>query len=317
MKPQDILADVQGPKYPKEAQGAPEAPFMGEPLLVGDHSVDLSVSRVLGALMQVREDTRTVRHLLHALFNGWSDLAIAAPLLRGFHIGAQLNSSIPEYFQQRLCSVDPNPQSADCTPFEQLLLACRDQAKKLGPEYGRIADACDKNYSDERGMQSDGKELPELSHRTLRERFKAALNTYYRSNSDMRDFSIDQCALHGSTNYYKHVLSRLHGLAKEGRVLHAAGALCALELIIRKEYQVVQTVLDRQFPTITKEQRLYIDDHAEHDLKHYGDLLLGIIRAIVPLKEQSLLRHALVEVFDGARRICLAKRTFFEGVRSH
>lgn len=123
------------------------------------------------------------------------------------------------------------------------------------------------NLNDELGIDAEGVQHVEANHETWRKNFYRAIG--------VQDAALEEHKAHteawllGTRRYHEAVKI----LIAEGNALAIAGALFALEATIPTEFQKILAGCDSQFPNLTDDERLYLDNHIKHDAaSHYPDL---------------------------------------------
>lgn len=201
----------------------------------------------------------------------------------------------PEQWKQ--FSVERYTAASD---FVELLRTGIETAKNLGDT--EFAQTLQANLNDELGIDAKGVQHESANHETWRKNFYRAIGV---SDSALAEHKTHPEAwLEGTRRYHEEVKK----LIEEKNVLVIAGALFALEATIPTEFQKIQAGRDRRFPHLTDDERLYIDNHIEHDKSsHYPDLQ----RALVKYVHNA---DAFNEIQRGIETIMDAKGEFYASV---
>ena len=181
--------------------------------------------------------------------------------------------------------------------FVELLKTGIETAEKLGDT--ELAETLQANLNDELGIDAKGIQREKANHETWRKNFYRAIGVL---DAVLNDHKMHPKKwLEGTSRYHETVKE----LIAEGNAFAIAGALFALEATIPTEFQKIRAGLNRQFPNLTDDERLYIDSHIAHDASsHYPDLK----RALVKYVHDA---DAFKEIQRGVKTIMGAKGEFY------
>lgn len=235
---------------------------------------------------------------------------VCHPLLQTMQRGVATIYTWAEYVRERLRIVDVDESLQPSSIFERFLEEAIRCAREQG--YEALALAFDKNLKEERGISKGCEVVDEEVHALWRSRFRTRMQALLEQKGV--ESSLFLVTSNSSTLAYNSLLEEFMAQMRDGQLFEAAGAMCALEGIIRDEYKSVAHGLTAAFPELVGSDRRYIDDHAAHDEHHYLWIRAALDR-ILEAKSEGERGDVLASLQRGAKRIAQAKREFFSGIQ--
>lgn len=233
-------------------------------------------------------------------------------LLNAMEAGIASQEAWAEYVRERIRNVDKDESSESFSIFETFLSGAIACSRKLG--YESLTLAFEKNFREELGQDNDGKAHPEEVHKLWRTRFRTRMQEVLQGRGVAEEEFLKP--INPATLAYNELLEEFGSQLSEGSLFEAAGAMCALEGIIRDEYARVLKGLLISFPEVTKVDRRYIEDHAEHDDRHYRWIRAALDDILGKMDEPER-AQTLALINRGAKRIANAKKSFFREIENN
>ncbi len=247
---------------------------------------------------------------LDDFMRGLAAETVKHPLLETMRLGQATVGTWAEYIRERLRTIDVDETMQSPSRFERFLEEAIRCAREQRHE--SLALAFEKNLKEERGIGKDGEIVDEEVHALWRSRFRARMQAVLEQKGV--NSSLFLAPSNPSTLTYNSLLEEFMGQMRDGQLFEAAGAMCALEGIIRDEYERVVHGLTATFPELASGDRRYIDDHAEHDEHHYLWIRAALDR-ILEATSGKTRDEVLAALQRGAARIAQAKKSFFDGIQ--
>ncbi len=227
---------------------------------------------------------------------------IDAPILHKIRTGRLSPEEWQEFARQRYIAA---------LSFEPMLAKALTKAQKMGDE--ELSEVLTDNWRDEKGVDSEGNQLPTGSHQKWRQDFYEALGI---SNKELSEAEPSEGTLEYS--------SQMHRLTLRGSGLELAGGILIQEYSIPHEFKWLKTGRDLSFPDKfvmhpdddqktrrqKRQARLYLDHHIAHDgLKHHPELEAALTKHLDDPKK-------LVQVLSGIGIVADARQKFFRSFGS-